>query len=375
MIHYVLPTTADLLELGVPRADALSIYLATEPTPAGRDLALTTAKSAVDEAVRHQRAAGRSHGEQEWLRAQWAAVAEDSELWANLASSLVIFIAPGFTDEYVLPNDFEAHTHLGSRFDVGPLIRAVTTPQRAYALTISGNGWNLWEATESSRATELPLVGEHAEDAADATNRMSVRGRKLLRRLGGDEGQKVLLDRYAQVVAGAVREELAQVDPNGETPLFVFANEPLASMVVAHGLPGEVVVVRGASDELRPVDIDQAIRARISDITARGLSRAADAIGDGFAAGLAATDVAQVARAAAAGAVGTLYYDMTSEVRGLIDPATGAVDFDPDGEELLAAIALLVLANGGEVHAVRPGEIHADIWNGQLLAGLRYALI
>lgn len=146
-------------------------------------------------------------------------------------------------------------------------------------------------------------------------------------------------------------------------------------MVVAHGLPGEVVVVRGASDELRPVDIDQAIRARISDITARGLSRAADAIGDGFAAGLAATDVAQVARAAAAGAVGTLYYDMTSEVRGLIDPATGAVDFDPDGEELLAAIALLVLANGGEVHAVRPGEIHADIWNGQLLAGLRYALI
>lgn len=375
MIHYVLPTTADLLELGVPRADALSIYLATEPTPAGRDLALTTAKSAVDEAVRGLRAAGRSHGEQEWLRAQWAAVAEDSELWANLASSLVIFIAPGFTDEYVLPNDFEAHTYLGSRFDVGPLIRAVTTPQRAYALTISGNGWNLWEATESSRATELPLVGEHAEDAADATNRMSVRGRKLLRRLGGDEGQKVLLDRYAQVVAGAVREELAQVDPNGETPLFVFANEPLASMVVAHGLPGEVVVVRGASDELRPVDIDQAIRARISDITARGLSRAADAIGDGFAAGLAATDVAQVARAAAAGAVGTLYYDMTSEVRGLIDPATGAVDFDPDGEELLAAIALLVLANGGEVHAVRPGEIHADIWNGQLLAGLRYALI
>ena len=52
MIHYALPTTADLLELGAPRADALSIYLTTDPTPAGRDLAFTTAKSAVDEAIR-----------------------------------------------------------------------------------------------------------------------------------------------------------------------------------------------------------------------------------------------------------------------------------------------------------------------------------
>ena len=86
------------------------------------------------------------------------------------------------------------------------------------------------------------VVGEHAEDAADATNRMSIRGRRLWRRLGGDEGQKVLLDRYAQVLAGAVRDELAPVDPAGDVPLFVFANEPLSSMIVAHGLPGEVVV-------------------------------------------------------------------------------------------------------------------------------------
>lgn len=375
MIHYELPTNADLLELGVPRADALSIYLATEPTPAGRDLAFTSAKSAVDEAIRALRAAARSHADQESLREQWELIADDDGLWGNLASSLVIFLAPGFADEYVLPNDLEAHTSFGGRFDLGPLVRAVTTPQRAYALTLSSGGWNLWQATESSRAAELPLVGEHAEDAADATNRMSIRGRKLLRRLGGDEGQKVLLDRYAQVVAGAVRDELALVDPAGEVPLFVFANEPLASMVVAHGLPGEVVGVRGAADELRPDQIDSAIRARIGEITTRRLSRAADRIGDGFADGRAATDVAQAARAAAVAAVGTFYYDLTADVRGYLNADTGAIRFDPEGEDLLAAIALLVLANGGEVHAVRPGEIDAGIWNGQLLAGLRRPLI
>lgn len=375
MIHYNLPTRSDLLELGAPRTDALTIYLATDPTPEGRGLALTTAKNAVDEAIRAMRAADRSRTDQEALREQWSLVAEDPTLWGNLANSLVILLAPGFADEYVLPNALASHTRLGSRFDLGPLIRAVTTSQRAYALTLSSNGWNLWQATESARAAEFPLVGEHAEDAADATNRSSIRGRKLLRRLGGDEGQKVLLDRYSQVVARAVRDELALVDPAGKVPLFVFANEPLASMVIGHGLPGEVIRVPGAADELRPDQIDAAIRQRISGITTGRLSREADRIGDGVAEGLAAVDLEQVAHAAAQAAVGTLFYDMTADVRGVIDDATGEIRLDPEGENLLAAIALLVLANGGEVHAVRPGEIEADIWNGRVLAGLRHRLI
>ena len=374
MIHYELPTRADLLELGAPRVDALSIYLPTEPTPAGRDRAFTAAKSAVDEAIRALRSAGGSHAQQESLREQWNVVAEDKELWGQLANSLVIFMAPGFVDEYVLPNTFERHSFFGGRFDLGPLVRAVTTPQQAFALTLSSNGWNLWHATESSRAAEFPMAGEHAVDVADATNRTSARGRQLLRRLGGDEGQKVLLDRYAQVVAGAVRDELARVDPTSEVPLFVFANEPLASMVVAHGLPGDVVGVRGAADELRPDQIDQAIRERIGEITKRRLSETADQIGDGFAAGLASTDVAQVARAAALGAVRTLFYTFNDDVLGVLDDETGAISFDPNGEDLLVAIALLVLANGGEVHAVRADEIDAEVWNGRLLAGLRHRL-
>jgi len=375
VIHYTLPTSSDLLELGAPRADALSIYLATEPTPEGRSLAVTTAKNAVDEAIRSLRSAERSRADQESLREQWNQIAADSKLWGNLANSLVIFLAPGFAHEYVLPNALGSKTKFGARFDLGPLVRAVTTPQRAYALTLSSSGWNLWQATESSRATEFPLAGEHAEDAADATNRTSIRGRQLLRRLSGDEGQKVLLERYSQVVARAVREELARVDKTHQVPLFVFASEPLASMVVGQGLPGEVVTVPGAADELRPDQIDAAIRERIGGITTRRLSRIANQIGDGVAAGLAATDIAQVARAAAQAAVGTLYYDMTADVRGVLDETTGAIRLDPEGENLLAAIALLVLANGGEVHAVRPGEIEAEIWNGQLLAGLRQPLI
>ena len=51
-----------------------------------------------------------------------------------------------------------------------------------------------------------------------------------------------LWNHRGQVLAGAVRDELAPVDPAGDVPLFVFANEPLSSMIVAHGLPGTVGV-------------------------------------------------------------------------------------------------------------------------------------
>lgn len=376
MIHFHIPTTDDLLRLGEPQGHALSVYVQTDPTPQGRELAFSSAKSAVDQAIRDLRGSGGTFNEQEALRAQWATIAEDSQLWGNLSRSLVILISPTVVEEYVLPNELEPHVQVGNHFDLAPLIRAITTPQRAFALTLSSQGWNLWQATESSRAAELELTGDHAEDAADATNRTSIRGRQPLRRLGGDEGQKVLLERYAQVVADAVREELRAIDPHQNSALFVFANEPLLSMVQSNNLPGSaVILVRGAADELRPDQIDEAIRARIGALTATKVSALADRIGNGFASGLAVTDVAQLARAAVAGAVQTLIYDITGDVRGELDVATGAIVPDPDGDDLLSQIAIEVLRRGGDVVAVRPGEVTATIWNGKVLGELRHPLV
>jgi hypothetical protein len=374
MIRYELPTTADLLRLAEPRADALSVYLPTDPTPAGREVAFLGVKSAVDDAVRSLREHGRPHADQEAFRAQWATLAEDDALWGNLSQSLAVFLAPGIAEEYVLANDFAPRTHQGGRFDLTPLVRAVTTPQDAFALTLSSDGWNLWQATGSKRIAEMELGGDYAEDASDATNRMSIRGRKLLRRLGGDEGRKVLLERYAQVVADAVRDELGRLDASASLPLFVFANDPLGAMFQAQDLPWTITWVRGAPDELRPDELDAAIRERITSINSADLSRRAEAIGDGFAAGLASVDTAQVARAAVAGAVGTLIYEMDTEVKGFLDLGTGEIRFDEAGDDLFSLIAIEVLRNSGEVRAVRAAEIDAEIWNGRLLAGLRHPL-
>ena len=299
-------------------------------------------------------------------------LADDARLWANLSNSLVILLAPGVSEEYVLPTSSSrtpssATTSTSRRWCArSPLLR------RAFALTLSSDGSNLWTATEGARASELPLVGEHAEDAADATNRTSIRAASCCDG-GGDEGQKVLLDRYAQVVAEAVRDELGRIDPQGSVPLFVFANEPLLSMVQAHGLPGTVVTILGAADELRPDQIDQSIPERIgADCRGRG-ERAAERIGNGFASRLAVIDLAQLARAAAAGAVETLIYDITTDIRGTLDETTGALQLSDDGTDLLSRLAIQVLRSGAEVIAVRPGEVEAGIWNGRLLR-LRHPL-
>ncbi len=48
--------------------------------------------------------------------------------------------------------------------------------------------------------------------------------------------------------------------------------------------------------------------------------------------------------------------------------------YDDGGYDLLSRIAVIVLDKGGEVIAVRPEEITADIWSGTALAALRFPL-
>ena len=375
MIRFDLPTIDDLIRLGEPHRHAVTIYLPTSPTPAGREQAFTTAKSAVDEAIRNLRAAGAGAADQDAIRDEWEVLAEDASLWGNLSASLALFLSPEVSEEYVLPNDLEPQSQVGDYFDLGQLVRSVTTPQDAFALTLSSNGWNLWTASSSRRASEVELSEAYAEDAADATNRMAIRGRQHLGRLVGDEGRKVLLERYSRTVADALRSELGKLDPQGTQPLFVFATEPLLSMFLGEDLGRTLVPVHGSPDELRPDQIDEAIRARIGDLTSASLSARADQIGHGFTSGLAVTDLAQIAKAASAGAVDALMYDFTVDVLGTYDEATGDLRFTDDGHDLISRVAITVLRYGGKVFAVRPDEVTAQIWNGPVLAKLRHALV
>ncbi|MGB0878254.1 MAG: hypothetical protein ACPHCN_10415 [Mycobacterium sp.] len=373
MTRYQLPDTADLSRLGEPHEHAITVYAETSPAPDQRENSLLTAKSAVDRALRSIRERGASHAVEQQLRDRWKDIAE-SDLWLRLSRSLAIFIADDFHEVFVLPNALQNQSQVGAYFDIGQLVRAVTTPQAAYALTLSANGWNLWRATASTRAEELPLVGEHAADVSEATNRATVRDRDHVRRLVGDEGKKVLLETYAKRVGEAVESELGHVDSSSSRPLFLFATDPLLDLYRSFDHKREIVVVPGAPDTLRPDQIDAAIRESLPALNARHTNKRVNDIGDGVSRGLVATDIVDIGRAAADGAVATLVYDFTVDILGRLDDADGSVTYDDDGYDLLSRIAITVLDKGGEVIAVRPDEITADIWNGTAVAGLRFAL-
>lgn len=373
MTRYDLPDVADLIRLGEPHEHAITVYAETAPGPDEREKSLLTAKSAVDRALRTIRDSGARHAVEEKLRSRWTEIAE-SDLWLSLSSSVAIFIADDFHEVYVLPNELESQLQVGSYFDIGQLLRAVTTPQEAFALTLSADGWNLWQATASTRAEELELTGEYAADVADATHRATVRDRGHVRRLVGDEGKKVLLEQYAKRVAEAVDSELGQLDPSSTRPLYLFATDPLLDMYRGLDHKRRIVAVPGAADELRPDQIDGAIRESLPALNSEDANAWVEELGNDLSKGLVATDLGDIARAAAAGAVDTLVYNFTVDVLGRIEAADGALHYDDSGYDVLSRIAVTVLEHRGEAFAVRPDEITAGIWNQTAVAKLRFAL-
>lgn len=377
--RYELPTLEDLNRLGEQSEQAITIYAQTSPIVSERQGSFLNAKSGFDAAINSLRGTGRlSHATESALRAQWAAIADGIEPWNRLSASLAIFISPTDSDVYVLPNRLENQHQAADYFDLGQLVRAVTTPQEAYALTLSSNGWNLWVATPTARATELELAGDYPTDAADATNRATIRGRGYENRLGGDEGRKTLLETYAKRVGDAVRAELGWLDPHADRPLFLFATDPLLDLYRSADQRRQIVPVHGAPDELRPDQIDESIRASLANLNAQRNNDRLEKIGNDVSSGLVLTDLGDIARACAAGAIATLVYDFTVDVFGTLDDASGEISYAADqlhGYDLLSRIAVRTLHAGGEAIAVRADEVTAQIWDGgPAVAHLRFAL-
>lgn len=381
--RYELPTVDDFARLGSRTDHAISIYVQTSPSPEERAVSQAVAKSSFDDAVSRLKERGAHRAVIENLRGQWSQIAEDHDLWGRLSSSLALFIAPEFTEVYVLPNRLENQHQVADYFDIGQLLRAVTFPHEAYAVTLSANGWQLWHATASRRVAPVALIGDHPADAAEATHRDSVQGRQHTSKLVGDEGKKRLLDRYAQRVAEAVEYELTHGGAPRDVPVFVFAADPLLSQFEDH-FSRSVMRIRGAADELGADVVDGEIRRGLDDGHVANVTARLEKIGDDVSAGLVATDLAEIARAATLGAVAELVFDFTVDVYGLVDDATGEVQRAPEGEQhlddgtpaydLLSRIALTVLHRGGDVVAVRDHEAKSPIWNGVAAAHLRHAI-
>ncbi|KQM81209.1 hypothetical protein [Agromyces sp. Leaf222] len=389
-VHHELPTGADFATLAGPHHPAITIYAATSPVVNERERAEVSVKSAFDHAIDQVKQGGASTADLDALRRERDGVLGDFGLWGALSRSLAIFVAPGFTEVFVLPNRLDDAWHVGSHFTLGQLLRAPSQDQEAYALTLSSNEWALWHATPTARATHLETDPSHPANLDAATNREpgenSPRGGQHGDRGEvGDERGKKLLDIYAKRIADATKHELAALDPDGRVPLFVFAAEPLLSAFLDRSRNGRRIVgVPGSPDRITAAEIDAALREQLARLNIDEASQALGTLAEG-AAGRVERDLAAIARLAADGAVEILWFDFTTSVNGTLDRETGAVEFavaNGDGDalvdgtpagDLLPQLALLVIAKGGRVVTVR-GEDLGEGWTGPVVAELRFAL-
>ncbi|GAA4754349.1 hypothetical protein [Gordonia alkaliphila] len=354
MARYEFPTTAELLDMGAPKENAVTVYLPA--TAADYEVARTTLKSSMDGAIRTLREGGADHAIEETFHAITEAILAD-DCWDVLSRSLAVFATADGAEIFVLPNNLEHQVQVGKYWDLGQIVRSVANPQRAFAVTLSASEWHVWSASGTTEAHELK-VDENIVDP----------------RAHGDDRTQAL-EAYAKRVAAKVESMLTNADPSGERPLFLFATDPLEGMFREnfHGRR-EVVLIPGSPDDLRADQVDAAIRAGLTEINARRSTETVDTIADGTSKGLVALDLGDIARAAVAGAVDTLVYDFTVDTLGRLDNETGEVTYLDDGYDLMSRIAVVVLQNSGRVVPVRAGEVTSEIWNDVAVARLRYPL-
>lgn len=374
-VHRRPPENAELKTLDKPRAFAITMYVETSPDPEGREASRLRVKSGFDEALRRFEAEGGGNRELEDLRQTATALNGDvAQLWGALERSLAVFVAPGFSEVFVVHNRLREDLVTGDQFALGQLYRTVSYAQDAFALTLSSDEWSLWEATSDARATKLDLDDDQPENAAEGSNRDTIGGRDrpFLSKVG-DEGKKTFLDEYAKRVADAVTSQLRRRDVAARIPLFVFAAEPLLSMFNAHFDERRVVNVSGAPDRLNAAEIDDTIRDALADLDRQDTEAALRALENGDQ-GLVERDPVALGRAAAESAIETLYFDDAAEVRGRFNRVTGELEPDENARNALPAIAALVLERAGRVVAVRPDDLAEGVWQGPAIARLRFAL-
>ncbi|GAA2129643.1 MULTISPECIES: baeRF11 domain-containing protein [Arthrobacter] len=367
-MHIDMPTRYDVERLAAARdPHSVTVYLSTSSVPAHSEDNQSRARSLFSSAVEQLRQGGNNDAVAA-IETFLDELLGSPEFWFDMGRSVAIFVTPTSILEFRLPNDLEDHVSVSDRFAITPLLRALTFPNAALVLAISQNGARLIEVTADRPAEEVTVPGM-PRDAASAVGLESIGGRSASGRLQGDEGRKVRLTQYARSVDHALRPLL-----NGNSlPLVIAATEPLTSIYrnltgYAH-LASEVI--EGNPDELTPAQLAEAARGVLDRIYAADLVALQTTFEERRSNGRGTTDLSDLARAAAFGAIATLAVDMDAQVNGAVGD-DGALTLDGDtGQDVVEEIARRALGAGARVLAVRRSDLPENV---EAVGILRYTI-
>lgn len=373
MLYVDIPTQSELQALAAARGAAMvSFYVPTTPQTQNIGPARTSLGNLLKQAEAQLQEAGVPKRTIWPISEQIADLIDDDGFWRLQSHSLAVFVTPDSLRTFRLPNRLTEVVQVSDRFHIKPLIRAVSVPQHAFILALAEGGVRVIEVLPDTAGEEIRIPGL-PKDAASAAGTASVNSRTFSGRIGGTEGQKVLLRQFCRQVDAALRPFLA----GRSEPLILAATEPLSAIYPSVSTYGHLAaeIIAESPAHAKPADLTARARPILDRLHAARLAGIQRLFETREKDGRATTDVAQAARAATAGAVETLLVDIDDVVPGRIDEDTGAVTFDAADSAssygVVDEIAGRVMASGGQVLGVR----REDIPKGATLAAiLRYAV-
>ncbi len=352
-----LPTDDDLTELTKHRDTAsVSIYLPSTPITRDVDSVQLALKNATSDVETQLYGLGVHKKRVNEVVKSLESLQTDREFWGFQGRSLAIFVAPDVVHAYRLANSLRSLVAIGDRFDIGPLLRAVTFTNSGYVLSLAEGRNRLLELSADAPPLELEL--ELPDELDGVLDDPKYQGRFDQHRADGTTGDRIERERYSRLVHEAVLAHVA-----GSTlPMILAASHDLKPAYRA------VNTYRGlldggidANPEALSVDeVNTRARVILDKHYGEKLAEWRELFGTRQANGLATSQLSEVARAATASGVESLMFDMDSTLEGSIDD-TGIVHevAEPDAKSygIVDEIAARVLRSGGTVKAVRAVDL------------------
>jgi hypothetical protein len=366
-LHIDMPTRTDIERLASAREDfSVTVYVPTNPETPDSELDRLTARALFEDAIARVRESA-DKDTAAAVEGQLLDLLDDNLFWRYVGRSLAVFVTPARMLVFRLPNELGESVSVSDRFSITPILRAITFPHAAFVLALSQHGARLVKVSADMQLEEIPFeVGNEAAKTADLTATV---GRADFGKPQGDDGHKVRQTQFARAVDHGLRPIL-----NGQSlPLIIAATQPLLSIFrnlsgYAHVAAGEV---RGNPDELTDAQLAEGAREILDALYAADLADVHSTFLERESSGRSATDLSDLAHAAARGAVGTLAVDMDAVVAGSVED-DGSLTFDADSDlNVLEEIARLTLAHGGRVLSLRASDLPGEA---QAVGILRYAL-
>jgi hypothetical protein len=399
------PLTADAVRslLEPHAAPCLSLYLPTHRNVPDNRVDRPAYRHLV-EALGLALSVSKPRDEIERLLGPFRMLADDVAFWEHTHDGLAVFGSDGRAQGFLLKRPVTPLALVSRRFHTMPLVKAVMACDRFDVLALTsrsarvfeGTAWHDPHGSSADVLDPVPLVPLPGRPVATELGRGDVIDEETFQphRVqhgmgpaglgtggvvhGGFGAKRDDVDADTEIFLRHVDDRVhEQVSRRTGLPLVLVAQARLAAMF--RGLTKNDLLIDEAVAKDPHLMTERDMAAAVTDVFRRAhaarLAREIAAFAHARDRGLAATDLADIARAAVAGQVATLLVEADRFETGRLDRDTGAIEFDGQvpmdlsrtgdraavrGDDLFGALAETVLLHGGTILTLARNDMPAE---------------